>query len=118
MKTEWSQDKSSNIRVQYVLSRMKFLFIVLVSVTTYPCAKMWNKNNIAASLSSRVFHLKITTRVLLKYKIELIILEATTIMYFQLPRVGNNSVAKAGTSEVCDRIVCYTMQATTEKKCM
>jgi hypothetical protein len=116
LKTEWSQDKSSHIRVQYVLSRIKFLFIVLVSVTTYSCAQKWNKNNLAAFLSSRVFYLKITAWVLLKYKIELTILEATTVIYFQLPRVGNNSTAKAGTWKVCDRVVCYTIQVTIEEK--
>jgi len=54
LKTEWSQDKSSHIRVKYVLSRIKFLFIVVVSVTTYSCAQKWNKNNLAAPLSPPV----------------------------------------------------------------
>jgi len=51
-----------------------------------------------------------------EYSIELITLQATKIMYVQLPRVGNNSMAKAGTCEVCDRAVCYTIQATMERK--
>ena len=37
LKSEWSQDTSSHI--EYVLSRVKLPFIVLVSVITYSCAK-------------------------------------------------------------------------------
>jgi len=44
------------------------------------------------------------------------ILEATKIMHFQLSRVGNNSMAKAGTCAVCERVVSYTIQAMMEEK--
>jgi hypothetical protein len=56
-------------------------------------------------------HLKITALILLKSEIDLITSETTTIMYFQLPRIGNNSMAKAGTCEVWERVVSYTTHA-------
>ena len=55
----------------------------------------------SASLSGHVFHLKIIAWILLKCGIVFIILEAITTMHFQLSRVDNNSMAKAGTCEVC-----------------